>query len=211
MSMRLITLRIGLMLTGLLLVTIPAEADVGVPMIFVTFPQMAVALIPIILIEALILKRNMPLSLQESLKVSAISNIISTLIGIPLTWIILTVLEMAAIFTLNFINPSEKIISILFDNVFGGMFGIILQSPWLMPMGDELNWVIPWAFSILLIPFFYASWYVEFMIAKRILKEKSPGEIKTAVYRANFYSYILLEIYLLFWMLTGINPFFPIN
>jgi len=73
---------IGLMVA----LALPAKADVGVPMLAVTWPGMLLALIPIVLLEAWVLNRRLRLSARRSLKFSIWANLASTVVGVPVTW-----------------------------------------------------------------------------------------------------------------------------
>lgn len=61
-------------------------ADAGVPMIFLTFPAMLILLVPIIFIESWLCRSSLHLTFWAALKSNAISNIVSTLIGVPIAW-----------------------------------------------------------------------------------------------------------------------------
>jgi hypothetical protein len=70
-------------------------ADAGIPMLIVEYPFMVFALIPVILIESYSMKKILgEISIGRSIKVCAASNIVSTIIGVPCTWIILLLIEL---------------------------------------------------------------------------------------------------------------------
>ena len=69
------------------------------------------------------------------------------------------------------------------------------QSPWLIPYESELYWMVPTAALVLLIPFFFASWFIEYQVGKRILRDIESTKIKEAVLKANLLSYGLLGLY----------------
>ena len=130
-----------------------AEANVGLPMIFITLPSMLAALIPIIALESFILRQKLSLSWRTSLKTISIANIVSTLFGIPLVWIILVIFEISFSYLLFYLPPMRNFYGNL-DSNFAIIFNLILQSPWLVPIESELYWMIPVAFLVLLFPFF---------------------------------------------------------
>lgn len=78
-------------LAGLLFVLNPAlaHADAGVPMIFLTFPSMILALIPIVLIEAGIFTWLLHIKYHQTILPSLFGNLASTIIGIPLSWLLM--------------------------------------------------------------------------------------------------------------------------
>ncbi len=63
-------------------------------MLFVTWPGMLLALIPIVGIEAWIMRPRLTLTPGKALRLSAIANLVSTVVGIPLTWVVLVGLEL---------------------------------------------------------------------------------------------------------------------
>src|SRR5437764_1298645 len=68
-------------------------ADVGIPMIFVQWPMMIGALIPVIIIEALLIRRWVELSYRDAFSGVTKANLLSTLAGIPLAWLAMFALE----------------------------------------------------------------------------------------------------------------------
>lgn len=64
-----------------------SRADIIIPVIVVAVPAMFFILIPVIIIEAIPLKKFTNLSFLKSLYVSLLANIGSTLIGLPLGWL----------------------------------------------------------------------------------------------------------------------------
>jgi hypothetical protein len=71
-----------------------AHADAGVPMIAVLWPWAWAAFIPVCLIETLVAKRLLSLPLLQCARLSVVANAWSTLVGIPLTWLALFLVEM---------------------------------------------------------------------------------------------------------------------
>lgn len=176
--------------SGLLLIIVsasPAYADAGVPMIFVTFPGMLIALIPVVGIESYVLKHALGLTISRPIKTSAITNSVSTIIGIPLTWLLLVVAQM--------VTGGGRAYGI--DTVFQKFLSVTWQAPWLIPYESQLYWMIPAATLVLLIPFFFVSWFIEHQVAKRILMEISSVRVNRSIFRANLISYTLLALFVL--------------
>lgn len=172
---------------------VAAHADIGVPMIFITLPSMLVALLPVIQVEAFVLGRKLGVAHRTVIKAVSIANIVSTIIGIPVTWFLLVLVEM---FTGG-----------------GGAYGIettkqrflavTWQAPWLIPYEHDLDWMIPAATLFLLIPFFFASWLIEERIVRAFLKESDPRSVKRGMFAANGASYLLLGLITLCWLLKA--------
>lgn len=167
-----------------------AYADAGLPMLIITLPLMFFTFIPIVLIEGLILLNYLPISKKLAFQTAFISNLISTFIGIPITWMGLVALEFAIAYSQYYL---AKTFSFNLDNPFiNSLMQITIYSPWLGPNGA--SWIVPAAAAFLLIPFFFVSWFIEYQISKKILKSENPILIKKAVLIGNLFSYAMLEI-----------------
>ena len=168
-------------------------ANVGVPMIFPALPLMVLSLLPIVLVEALILWRTLKIEFHRSIKAAASANALSTLVGIPVTWFLLVVLQFLTggdrAFGLN--TPLKKLLAVTW------------QAPWLVPYDSSLYWMVPTAGLVLLIPFFSASWWLEHLVAKRVLKEIETKRVRRVVLYANLVSYGMFALYLLFVLATA--------
>ena len=187
-------LRLCQLLMLLLLLPTKASADIGVPMIFITVPGMLVGLIPIILIECFVMSKQLAITLKSSLKASLWGNVVSTVIGIPITWVALVVIQICTgggqAYGLN--SPLTKFLAVTW------------QAPWLIPYDPDTNWMVPAATLYLLIPFFFVSWWIEYRVEKRLLKEIDPTKLSIAVRNANLVSYSLLFLIVLGWLITAI-------
>jgi len=69
-------------------------ADAGIPMLFVTWPAMVIALVPVIAMEALLIRKRVVYKPWPIFRATAAANLVSTIIGIPLTWLALVACEM---------------------------------------------------------------------------------------------------------------------
>ncbi len=161
-----------------------AYANIGLPMIFITLPWMVVSLIPVIAVEGHICSRRLDLTPGTAIKVTAGSNLASTFIGIPITWGILVALQM-----LTGGGSSHGI-----DTVLRKLLAVTWQAPWLIPYEKEFFWMVPSAGLILMVPYFFASWLVEYQVSRRLLPEKDRKDVKRSVLYANLASYALLEL-----------------
>lgn len=162
----------------------PAEANIGVPMLFVTFPWMLTALIPIVFAEAGYLYWRLGTEFWELCRISGIANAVSTVVGIPITWSLLVLISFA--FGGSHGRPMET-----WKDKF---LSVTLYSPWLLPLGNRLHWMIPAAALFLLIPFFFASWLIEYYTAGFLSKEISRDILYHEVFYANLISYGVLFI-----------------
>lgn len=170
------------------------SANAGVPMIFLAMPALGLSIIPIIIIEAIFLSKKLELTTSSAFKATTISNLVSTIVGIPLTWLLLVLIQMLAggggAFGL--------------DTMLGKVLSVTLQAAWLIPYESELHWMIPVAGLVLLVPFFFASWWSEYLVSKKILKEHPAQRVKIAVRNANIITYALLAFWPIgFWVLNS--------
>jgi hypothetical protein len=171
-----------------------ARANIGLPMIAVTFPAMLVALVPVIWIEAHYGLRRLGLAYRQALGVSVAANAVSTLIGIPITWGVLAMLQMTTgggtAYGLR--TFSAKLLAVTW------------QAPWLIPYQDDLLWMVPAAALCLLVPFFFASVAIEYPVARRMLSTTARDRVRAAVWRANLLSYGLLAALTIAWLVRGL-------
>jgi hypothetical protein len=167
--------------------------DIGLPMIFVAIPAMILALLPIIGIEAIVLRHSISITFREATRIAALMNLASTLLGIPITWFLLVAVQLLTgggrAYGLK--TPLTRFLAVTW------------QAPWLTPYESDLYWMIPAAGLFLLIPFFFASWYVEYLVADRLLKHVDPAATWQGVRNANLISYGLLALYLVIVLVTA--------
>lgn len=154
-------------------------------MIFLAAPVFAISILPIILIESYYLSKSLALKLSEALKIASLSNLYSTIIGIPLTWIILVFVQM--------ITGGGKAYGL--DSVVGKIISVTWQAPWLIPYESDLNWMIPIAGVVLLIPFFFVSWWAEYSVTKTFTKSHPNKKVLLKVRNANLITYGLLVLW----------------
>jgi len=168
----------------------PAYADTGLPMIFVTLPNMIIALLPVIIIEAFVLRKKITIPIKRIMKISSVANGVSTIAGIPVTWLILVVLQM--------ITGGGGAHGL--QTTLQKFLAITWQAPWLIPYESAFYWMVPSATLVLLVPFFFASYFIEYLIAKKMLKEYDRKKIRESVFVANLTTYIILGLITVGWL-----------
>lgn len=181
---------VALMLPGI------ANANAGVPMLFLAMPAFLLSLVPIIAIETFYIKRGLELSLSKSLKTVSVSNVVSTVVGIPLTWFLLVLVQM--------LTGGDGAYGL--DSVMDKILAVTWQAPWLIPYEKDLHWMIPLAGVVLLVPFFFASWWSEYLVSKAMLKAVPSTSIKSKVRNANLITYCMLASWPIgFWVLNNVT------
>jgi hypothetical protein len=162
----------------------------GVPMIFITLPWMLVALLPIIAVETLVLARRLALPGHTILKAAAASNALSTLIGIPVAWVMLVALQMGTgggtAYGIG--TPITKFLAVTW------------QAPWLIPYESDLDWMVPAASVVLLVPFFLASLSIELRVNRWMLPGAEGSILRRATWDANLVTYGLLAVIVAAWL-----------
>jgi hypothetical protein len=170
-------------------------ADVGIPMIAVTFPAMVVALVPVIGMEGLLIRKRVVYKPWPIFRATAAANLVSTIVGVPLTWLALLACEMV-VPEIHWHGPVARAIAFVFT------------AAWLPPWGASS---IPLAMLVLLVPFFFVSVWSEWLVMKNMLpvsaEEVAPeGEISKrqlwrAVRDANLLSYGFLVALTCAWLI----------
>ncbi len=180
---------------GLLLAPQLAQANAGLPMIILIMPVLAYSIIPIILVEAFYLAWRLKLSAKQAAITVTASNLVSSLVGIPLTWGLLVGFQL--------ISGGGSAYGL--DSVLGRVLAVTWQAPWLIPYESAMHWMIPLAGLFLLIPFFFVSWWSEYLITKAMLKSGQAAAINRSVRNANLISYALLGLWPLAMLVLSIT------
>lgn len=169
---------------GLAMVPGVAWANIGIPMIVVVMPVMVLSLIPIIAVEAYAHARALGLAGRRAARVAILTNLLSTFLGIPVSWALLLVMQAV----LGGGSPFGL------ESLRGKVLSVTLQAPMLIPY-DDARWLLPTAGLVLMVPFFFASWWTEYWLARRLLRDLPRPAVWTAVRNANLISYGLLTLW----------------
>ena len=131
---------------------LPAHADVGVPMLAVMWPPAWLLLLVIVPVEGYFARRILSLDWRAALGLSLRANLVSTLVGIPLTWFVLLLVEFGTGYAVYLLKVDEAGVPSAVQRA----VAITVLAPWLGP-GDGLSaWIVPAAAAYLCIPFFFA-------------------------------------------------------
>lgn len=156
-------------------------ADIGLPMISLILPAAWLLLVPIIVLEALVGVRVTKTPFRQTVFAAAVANLFSTILGIPLAWFTLALVEGLLFGTANGL-----------DSFWAKIYAVTIQSSWLMPYEKDLDWMIPIAAIVLAVPLWMMSVVTEYFIVKRMLPEL-PAALKWQwMWKANAVSYLFL-------------------
>ncbi|QHI68672.1 hypothetical protein [Tichowtungia aerotolerans] len=171
----------------------PIIANAGVPMIALEMPLMLIALIPVIVVELFVAKRLCGLSWKRiTLGVSA-ANIVSTLIGVPLSWGLMLGLQLLTTGGGGYSGPLAMLVA------------VTVQAAWLLPYEEHLNWMVPTAMMVLFIPAFLISVWSERLLCQLFWKDTERTVIKRAVWIFNLVSYGILTAGVFIWLMISIT------
>jgi hypothetical protein len=155
--------------------------DIGLPMIAVYWPPAWLAFVPVVLIEAFVGLRILRLGFTRIVVASAVTNLFSTLLGIPLTWFALALIELLAFGSARgFESPLQK------------LYAVTVQSPWLMPYSEQSPWIVPVAAAVLSIPMYVMSALSEYIIARFFFRSVPRKKVFRWQLVGNACSYVFL-------------------
>ena len=167
-----------------------AQANAGLPMIGIFLPPMWLALLPIVALEAFIIARMVDMPLRPTFIGSAVANVASSVVGVPLVWCLLLFGQIAF---MNYGGLNENKHPLLMA---------VLGAAWIGPAPETgFYWKLPVALMVLAVPFFLLSVVVETPIVRRIARIP-PAPLRKAVLIANLASYAGLGL------LIGIGAYF---
>lgn len=183
-------------------VVVPLFADMGLPIIVLTWPAMVILLVPVILIEGFLCKRWLGLKTWQAIKTNAVSNLVSTIIGIPVAWAVMLAIEFG---TMGLVGESNALQN--WHSPIANVIFFLFSSAWLNPDLGESAWVIPAATLVLLIPFFFASYWIEYRVVRRMIGGPDGGKpnlseprIRTVVRNANLVTYGAMFLAVSVWL-----------
>jgi hypothetical protein len=185
----------------------PLLADAGIPMIALTLPLMLMLLVPVVVIEGFLCKKWLRLTNWEALKSNTVANLVSTIIGVPLAWALMLGLQFAAMATvdqkLKFLNSNSPLATVV---------AFLLHSAWIPPAEGTNVWWIPTAILVLLVPFFIASYGIEYLVMAYMVGMPAGGpenltypRVKRAVRNANLVTYGAMFIATSIWLIVSLK------
>jgi len=150
----------------------PAHANIGIPMIMLMWPAAWLLLVAIVPIEALVARRV--LGRGREWRVSAVANLVSTAVGIPIAWLTLVLIQMV-------VAPGNYGVS----TAPAKLVSAVVQSAWLLPYDAHLHWMVPAAAATLCVPFYFASVLCEYLVARRFYAKEDYPKVRRWAWLAN--------------------------
>lgn len=182
-------------------------ADAGIPMIVLTFPAMVMLLIPVIVIEGFLCKKWLGLTTWQAMKSNTVSNLASTIIGVPVAWAIMLALEFG---TMGVVEQSHAIQN--WHSPIANVISFSLSSAWIGPPEGKNAWLVPAATLVLLVPFFFASYGLEYLIMRFMVGMPDGGppklaypHVRVSVRNANLITYGAMFLATSVWLLLSLR------
>ena len=168
------------------LIPATAYANAGLPMFSIEYRPMLIALCPIIVLEAILFAKRLPISSKRAAVGSTIANVVSTVVGIPLAWGVLMLLEFVSYKSYAMVEAGSPIKALTLFLV------QLFQIAWLPPLERGMEWMIPAALIALLIPNYFVTVAIERPVLVMIFSSVDKRAVVKAVWRTNAISYGLL-------------------
>lgn len=162
----------------------PAWANAGIPMLALSWPVQWFAFIPVVAGEAAVAAKTLHLGYRSLLKPIAIANIWSTLVGVPIAWFVLLLIEGAGAAMLS-ILPEHVADSTAFRYATFPLF-----AAWI---GGSSPLELKGAFLVLMAAFCWVSIAVEYRVLQRYTPPTAQPLLRRSVKEANIVSYVLLS------------------
>lgn len=174
-----VALRLLSLAGALTIMCLPARADSFIPTLGLLWPAAWLVLIPVILVEALVAVQVLGLGYGEACKAVGSANLTSTLVGIPVTGLLMAAVQVWAL-----IAGLGNL-----DTTFGH-FAVTT----LVLTGEADDWMIPAAAILYSVPFFFMSVYVERRSMEEHLPQADGTSVRRWAWQANGLSYGLIEV-----------------
>ncbi|XCN75371.1 MAG: hypothetical protein Q3M24_11775 [Candidatus Electrothrix aestuarii] len=180
--------KLFLITAGCLVVLLTASysyANAGIPIVAVQLPFMLSLLVPVILIEAILLRESLSLHWFTATLISFKANLISTVLGCPIAWFLQFFASIPISASLTAFYKNE-ILDRLSDLVI--LASVILPFP---AYEGKIFWLIPFGGIVGLLPAYFVTVWFEYPFIRKQAHERKVNP-KRLMYRVNLFSYALL-------------------
>ena len=163
-----------------------AYANAGIPVVTVQLPFMLSLLVPVIIIEAVLLKQVLALHWFPVTVISLRANLISTIIGCPIAWF----LQLFSLLPISIFPVFHE------NEIMDGMnaYELLSLASFIPPFPeyeDKLFWLLPFGGLVGLLPAYFISVWLEYPFIRKQAHERKINP-KRLMYRVNLFSYALL-------------------
>lgn len=160
-----------------------ASANAGIPMLALSWPVQWLAFFPVVAGEAAMLSSALERPYHQTLKLVAIANLASTLVGVPVAWFAMLLLEGAGGLLLS-VMPERIADSTVFRYASFPLF-----AAWI---GGSSSLEVKAAFLVLMGVFCWVSVLSERWVLARYVPSVDIKSLSKSVVRANITSYVFL-------------------
>jgi hypothetical protein len=186
-------MRIAILFSAMIALPACAKADAGVPMIAFSYPIMVCLLVFVVLIEAAYFRTQVNSSWRASLVSLGKANLLTTLVGFPMIWLVVLILELAFWFAVYRLVEKHEHLERIMATPPGQLLTGALSAAWLGPTNSKL--AVTAAFVALLLPAFFVSAWLEAKMVARCNWNENATAVKRAVWQANMLSYLFLAVF----------------
>jgi hypothetical protein len=162
-------------------------------MLVVQWPLMFCALVPVIAIEAEVVRRQLALPTRKAFAGAAKANVLSTAAGVPLAWVVMLAVEFITAFPI--MSAADKHHWQIENSPMEYVLDVLTMA-WVG--GSHVG--VPLAAALLLVPTFFVSVYLERRSYRRSWPDLDRAAIDRSVWFANLASYLLLFVAALVWL-----------
>lgn len=158
----------------------PVLANLGVPMLFVQMPLLLGALPAVIFIESYLIRHWYGLDWLDAVRIATMANVLSTVLGFPLMWIVLLLAQGTL---LAFLQPHGS-------GIWSTIHSVTIKAAWVDPGPNQAYWMVPTACLVLLVPAFFMTVLIEGPVYRRTLaRHAARMPPQRALWRMHIFSY----------------------
>ncbi|MGA7885187.1 MAG: hypothetical protein WCA44_05545 [Acidobacteriaceae bacterium] len=163
-----------------------AHADAGIPMLPVQYPEILLYILPVILIEAVYLQRQLNTRLRRTMIAVTLVNLVTVALGYPLAWAMYKILDWMFGF--------PPVTTPMFYNLWKVPVWISMKMfPAWVGLREGM-WTVLAVWVALLIPSFLLTGLVKAWLVGWYDLLNFKGNTRPAVWMANRYSYFFLSV-----------------
>ena len=157
---------------------------------------MLLAMLPTILIETLVLRRLISVSWKQTMSGVAVGNVVSAIVGVPVSWAV-----MLAVGIVVFLVAGSPVY-INSDSPVEGVAIVVASAAALGPSLVQLYWPIPMALAVQLIPCYFISVWIAYLVIGRMWKTIDRGDLWTGIRLAKGVTYGIMIAFCMLFMLA---------